>query len=58
MKLPGLISMEFDERFRSEEACVNSLREVCWSEGFICPSSISRHAGNCLDMDLLIAKAQ
>ncbi len=43
MDLPATI-FEFEERFRSEEACVAYLRGRRWPEGFVCPKCGGRKA--------------
>jgi transposase-like protein len=37
MKMPEISLMEWQNRFGTEEACVESLVKVRWPDGFICP---------------------
>src|ERR1700679_928605 len=37
MEIPSNI-IEFNDRFNSEEACLEFLKEIRWPQGFVCPN--------------------
>lgn len=42
MKMPEVSLVEWQERFRTEEACLEALFKVRWPDGFICPKCGNR----------------
>lgn len=37
MELVKLTSIEYDEKFETEEACIDHLKKLRWPRGFVCP---------------------